>query len=86
MHFFFNKNNLSNVNGNLRPGIVHRIDKNTSGLIVVAKNNLSHAELGKQFACHSIGRKYQCLVWGVIRPLNGRIETLIARSKKIDSL
>jgi 23S rRNA pseudouridine1911/1915/1917 synthase len=76
------KNNLSDINGNQRPGIVHRIDKDTSGLLVVAKNNLSHSKLGKQFSDHSIKRKYQCLVWGVIRPLSGRIETLITRNKK----
>ncbi len=76
------KNNLSNINGTLRPGIVHRIDKETSGLLLVAKNNLSHAALGKQFSDHTIKRKYQCLAWGVIRPLNGRIETLICRNKK----
>ena len=44
------KNNLSNLNGELRPGIVHRIDKNTSGLLVIAKNNFSHSQLGKQFS------------------------------------
>jgi 23S rRNA pseudouridine1911/1915/1917 synthase len=76
------KSKLSDVNGNTRPGIVHRIDKETSGLLVVAKNNLSHSNLGKQFSEHSIKRKYQCLAWGVIRPLNGRIETLITRNKK----
>ena len=76
------KNTLSNINGTLRPGIVHRIDKETSGLLVVAKNNFSHANLGKQFSEHTIKRKYQCLVWGVIRPLNGRVETLISRNKK----
>ena len=76
------KNKLSDINGNTRPGIVHRIDKETSGLLVVAKNNLSHSNLGKQFSEHSIKRKYQCLAWGVIRPLNGRIETLISRNKK----
>ena len=74
--------NLSNINGNLRPGIVHRIDKDTSGLLVVAKNNSSHAKLGTQFSEHSIIRKYQCLIWGVIRPLQGRIETLISRDRK----
>ena len=73
------KNTLSNINGKLRPGIVHRIDKNTSGLLVVAKNNLTHSKLGSQFSNHSIKRKYQCLIWGVIRPLTGRIETLISR-------
>ena len=76
------KNKLSNVGGELRPGIVHRIDKDTSGLLVVAKNNLSHSKLSKQFSDHSIKRKYLCLVWGVIRPLQGRIETLISRNKK----
>ena len=72
------KNSLSNINGNTRPGIVHRIDKETSGLLVVAKTNLSHSNLGKQFSDHSIKRKYQCLAWGVVRPLSGRIETLIS--------
>ena len=76
------KKNLSNINGKLRPGIVHRIDKETSGLLVVAKNNFSHSNLGSQFSAHTIKRKYQCLIWGVIRPLNGRIETLISRNKK----
>ena len=76
------RNNLSDINGDLRPGIVHRIDKETSGLLVIAKNNLAHSKLGKQFSDHSIGRKYICLAWGVIRPLKGRIETLITRSKK----
>ena len=76
------KSNLSDVNGKLRPGIVHRIDKNTSGLLVVAKNNLAHSNLGNQFNKHSIKRKYQCLIWGVIRPLKGKIETLITRNKK----
>jgi len=76
------KNNLSDINGSLRPGIVHRIDKETSGLLVVAKNNISHANLGHQFSEHTIKRKYLCLSWGVIRPLNGKITTLITRDKK----
>lgn len=76
------KNKLSNINGNLRPGIVHRIDKETSGLLVIAKNNFSHSMLGKQFSEHTIKRKYLALVWGVVRPLNGKIETLISRNKK----
>ena len=76
------KNRLSDVNGKLRPGIVHRIDKETSGLLIIAKNNLAHAKLSKQFSSHSINRKYQCLAWGVIRPMTGQIETLIARDKK----
>jgi len=76
------KKNLSDINGNNRPGIVHRIDKETSGLLVIAKNNFSHSNLGDQFSKHSIERKYLCLAWGVIRPLNGKIETLITRDKK----
>ncbi len=76
------KKNLSNLNGNLRPGIVHRIDKETSGLLVIAKNNLAHSDLGKQFSEHTIERKYICLAWGVVRPLNGKINTLITRDKK----
>ncbi len=76
------KNNLSNINGSLRPGIVHRIDKDTSGLLVIAKNNLAHANLGNQFNKHTIKRKYLCLSWGVVRPLNGKISTFITRDKK----
>ena len=76
------KGKLSNINGEQRPGIVHRIDKETSGLLVVAKNNFSHSNLGQQFSDHSIDRKYLCLIWGVIRPLTGRIETFITRNKK----
>ena len=76
------KNNLSDINGTVRPGIVHRIDKETSGLLVIAKNNKSHSNLGKQFSDHTIQRTYQALAWGVLRPLNGKIETLIGRSRK----
>ena len=76
------KKNLSNINGALRPGIVHRIDKETSGLLVVAKNNLAHSNLGNQFSKHTIKRKYLCLSWGVVRPLKGTINTLITRDKK----
>ena len=76
------KKKLSNMNGSTRPGIVHRIDKETSGLLVVAKNNNAHSNLGKQFSDHSIKRTYQALSWGILRPLSGRIETLIGRSRK----
>ena len=76
------KKKLSDINGITRPGIVHRIDKETSGLLVVAKNNNVHANLGNQFSDHTIKRKYHALCWGVLRPLNGRIETLIGRSRK----
>ena len=76
------KKKLSDINGSLRPGIVHRLDKDTSGALVIAKNNFSHSELGKQFSNHSIKRKYLALVWGVVRPLYGKISTLLSRSKK----
>ena len=76
------KKKLSNINGDIRPGIIHRIDKETSGLLVVAKNNNAHANLGQQFSNHTIKRTYHALCWGVLRPLNGRVETLIGRSRK----
>ncbi len=75
-------NSLSNIGGELRPGIVHRIDKDTSGLIVVAKNNFAHEKLSIQFNNHSIERIYELMVWGKLRPQTGRIETLIKRSSK----
>ena len=73
---------LSTIGDELRPGIVHRIDKDTSGLIVVAKNNDSHEKLSEQFNKHTIKRIYQALIWGKLRPQSGRIETLITRSSK----
>ena len=76
------KNSLSNIGDQLRPGIVHRIDKNTSGLIVIAKNNQTHEHLSIQFSKHSITRIYQLLIWGKIRPSKGKVETLITRSSK----
>ena len=78
----YDNKNLSNIGDELRPGIVHRIDKDTSGLVVVAKNNLTHEKLSIQFSKHSIKRVYQALIWGKLRPQNGKIETLITRSKK----
>ena len=78
----YDKNSLSNIGDELRPGIVHRIDKNTSGLVVIAKNNYTHENLSLQFSRHSITRIYQLLVWGRIRPSKGKIETLITRSSK----
>ena len=74
--------NLSNIGDELRPGIVHRIDKNTSGLIVIAKNNQAHEHLSNQFNKHTIKRVYQLLIWGKIRPSKGKIETYITRSSK----
>ncbi len=73
---------LSNIGDELRPGIVHRIDKNTSGLVVVAKNNFTHENLSSQFSEHSIIRSYQLLIWGKLRPSKGKIITFIKRSSK----
>ena len=78
----YDSKNLSNIGDELRPGIVHRIDKDTSGLIVVAKNNITHENLSKQFNQHSIKRVYQALIWGKLRPQKGKIVTLITRSSK----
>jgi 23S rRNA pseudouridine1911/1915/1917 synthase len=74
--------NLSTIGDELRPGIVHRIDKDTSGLIVIAKNNNAHEYLSNQFKKHTIKRVYQVLIWGKLRPQSGKIETLITRSSK----
>jgi 23S rRNA pseudouridine1911/1915/1917 synthase len=76
------KKNLSNIGGKLRPGIVHRIDKDTSGVIVIAKNDQTHIDLSKQFSDHSIKRIYEALIWGVLKPQNGKINEKISRSKK----
>jgi len=78
----YDKKNLSSINGELRPGIVHRLDKDTSGVIIVAKNNFAHTHLSKQFNEHSIDRKYIALVWGKLRPQKGEIKTFITRSSK----
>ena len=78
----YDKNSLSNIGDELRPGIVHRIDKNTSGLILIAKNNQSHENLSSQFREHTIKRVYQLLIWGKLRPSKGKIETFITRSSK----
>ena len=74
--------NLSSIGDELRPGIVHRIDKDTSGLVVIAKNNETHEDLSKQFNKHTINRIYQLMIWGKLRPSSGKIETLITRSSK----
>ena len=76
------KDNLSNIGDELRPGIVHRIDKETSGLVVIAKNNIAHENLSVQFNKHTINRIYQLVIWGKLRPQSGKIETLITRSSR----
>ncbi|MGL6043879.1 MAG: RluA family pseudouridine synthase [Sandaracinobacteroides sp.] len=71
---------LSGIGGVARPGIVHRIDKDTSGLLVVAKTDRAHAGLAAQFARHTIGRRYLAVVAGLPTPPAGRIEANLARS------
>ena len=78
----YDKNSLSNIGDELRPGIVHGIDKDTSGLVVIAKNNETHENLSKQFHEHSITRVYQLLIWGKLRPSAGKINTFINRSSR----
>lgn len=79
---YSHKTNLSSINGVIRPGIVHRIDKDTSGILVVAKNDNAHKELSKQFKDHSINRKYIALVKGIIKEDNLDIDLPIGRSNK----
>ena len=76
--------NLSSVNGNIRPGIIHRLDKDTSGLILVAKNNYAHAKLASMFIEKTIHKTYLCIVKGNFSEenLSGKIENLIGRDTK----
>lgn len=74
------RDSLSGIGGVIRPGIVHRLDKETSGLMVVAKNDAAHNGLSSQFAVHSLERCYLALIWGRLSPSAGVIETQIGRS------
>jgi 23S rRNA pseudouridine1911/1915/1917 synthase len=73
---------LSGIGGVQRPGIVHRLDKDTSGLIVAAKNDFTHVGLGTQFATRDLTRRYGAVVWGVPSPVTGTIEGNIGRSPR----
>ena len=73
---------LSGINGTLRPGIVHRIDKDTTGLLIVAKNDLAHASLSKQLQSKTVNRLYYALVHGVIQHDFGTIDAPIGRDVK----
>ena len=73
---------LSGIGGVRRPGIVHRLDKDTSGLMVAAKTDAAHASLAAQFEAHSIDRAYRAFVWGTPIPLSGEIEGNIGRSRQ----
>lgn len=76
------KGSLSGINGILRPGIVHRIDKDTSGLLLVAKNDFAHLNLAEQIKEHSVNRIYQAIVYGTNLPDEGDVDAPIGRSLK----
>ncbi len=76
------KNELSTVNGPMRPGIVHRLDKDTPGLMIVAKNDKAHRNLAHQLETRTLHRKYEALIWGHPRDLSGEIELPIGRDPK----
>ena len=73
------RDSLSGINGELRPGIVHRIDMDTSGLLIVAKNDFAHQSLAEQLKDHSLARTYECIVVGGIREDSGTIDAPIGR-------
>lgn len=75
------KGSLSGINGEIRPGIVHRIDKDTSGLLVVAKNDKAHEGLAAQFKEHSVTRVYNAIVYGNLKDDEGDIDAPIGRHK-----
>ena len=76
------KNELSTVNGPMRPGIVHRLDKDTPGLMIVAKNDKAHRNLAHQLETRTLHRKYEALIWGHPRDLSGEIELPVGRDPK----
>lgn len=78
----YHSKNLSSINGEFRPGIVHRIDAYTTGLLMVAKNDKAHLSLAKQLEAKTTTRKYIALVWGVIKENSGTIDAPIGRDKK----
>ncbi len=78
----YHSQKLSTLNTANRPGIVHRLDKDTSGLLVVAKDDVTHAGLSKQFAKKTVEREYWAVVWGMFKNLSGIIEASLGRSKR----
>lgn len=76
------KDSLSGINGEIRPGIVHRIDKDTSGLLIVAKNDFAHRHLAEQIKEHSFAREYRAIVYGKFKESEGTINAPIGRSPK----
>jgi len=78
----YHSKNLSTLSGEFRPGLVHRLDKDTSGLLVVAKNDYVHGQLSVQFAEHTVNREYRAIVWGHLKNKSGRIESFLKRNEK----
>jgi 23S rRNA pseudouridine1911/1915/1917 synthase len=76
------KNSLSKINGPLRPGILHRLDKDTPGLLVVAKTDLAHRELTKQLGERTLERTYRAIIWGILRDREGIIDAPIERDQR----
>ena len=72
---------LSSVNGMVRPGIVHRIDKDTAGLLIVAKNDFAHRNLAKQIEIHSFTRQYRAVIWGRLKEESGTVDAPIGRHR-----
>lgn len=77
---YYCKGQLSDINGVIRPGIIHRIDKDTSGLMIAVKNNDIHEKMAKMIASHEVVRKYRCCVYGVVDSDKGTIDAPIGRS------
>ena len=75
------KGNLSGINGVIRPGIVHRIDKDTSGLLLVAKNDAAHVSLSEQISAHSLDREYRAVIHGHLKEKEGMVDAPIGRSQ-----
>lgn len=76
------KEGLSTLNGALRPGIVHRIDKDTTGVLVVCKNDKAHLSIARQLKAHTITRRYQAIVYNILKEEKGRVEATIGRDPK----
>ncbi len=83
MYYAQKKNDsLSDINGFERAGIVHRLDKDTSGLLVIAKDENTHRKLSEQFFFHTVKREYNAIIWGKLKTKSGTIESRLARDKK----
>ena len=78
----YHAGSLSTIGGPMRPGIVHRLDKDTTGVMVAAKDDETHAELSKQFKAHTTTRRYHALVWGLVEADSGEIDMALGRSTR----